>query len=122
LGWFNGFKSLLKPFLAFVLLSSISVSSVPAHAPVPDDPAEDVILQWNRVLEDTVRTPGQQQATIVAARSYAMMHGAMFDAVNSITRSYNKYLISVRDTKNASVEAAAAQAAYDVLVALYPTR
>ena len=26
---------------------------------------EDVILQWNRVLLDTVRTPGQHPATVM---------------------------------------------------------
>jgi hypothetical protein len=46
----------------------------------------------------------------------------MFDAVNSIDGSYTPYLTDVPGTRNASVEAAAAQAAYDVLVGLYPTR
>ena len=53
---------------------------------------EDVVLQWNRVLHTTVTTPGQHPATIMQVRSYAMMHAAMFDAVNSIDRSYTPYL------------------------------
>ena len=83
---------------------------------------EDVILQWNRVLRETVSTPGQQPPTIMPVRSYAMMHAAMFDAVNSIDGSYTPYLTDVPGSKNASIEAAAAQAAHDVLAALYPTR
>src|SRR5918993_627307 len=83
---------------------------------------EDVILQWNRVLKETVSTPGQHPATIMPVRSYAMMHAAMFDAVNSIDGSHTPYLTDVPGTPNASIEAAAAQAARDVLVALYPTR
>ena len=83
---------------------------------------EDVILQWNRVLRETVATPGQQPATIMPVRSYAMMHAAMFDAVNSIDGSYTAYLTDVPGSKNASIEAAAAQAAHDVLAVLYPTR
>jgi len=83
---------------------------------------EDVILQWNRVLMETVRTPGQQPATIMPVRSYAIMHGAMFDAVNSIDRSHTPYFVDVPGSPNASIEAAAAQAAHDVLVGLYPTR
>lgn len=83
---------------------------------------EDVILQWNRVLLETVRTPGQQPATIMPVRSYAIMHGAMFDAVNSIDRSHTPYFIEVPGSPNASIEAAAAQAAHDILVGLYPTR
>jgi hypothetical protein len=84
---------------------------------------ENVILQWNRVLQETIRTPGQQPATIFPVRSFAMMHAAMFDAVNSIDRSYTHYLIEVPGSSPiASQEAAAAQAAHDVLVGLYPTR
>ena len=83
---------------------------------------EDVILQWNRVLRETVSTPGQHPPTIMPVRSYAMMHAAMFDAVNSIDGSYTSYLTDVPGSKNASIEAAAAQAAHDVLAALYPTR
>jgi hypothetical protein len=85
-------------------------------------PGENVILQWNRVLKETVGTPGQHPATIMPVRSYAMMHAAMFDAVNSIDGTYMPYLTNVPGTKNASAEAAAAQAAHDVLAGLYPTR
>jgi hypothetical protein len=91
----------------------------PANLPASD---EDVILQWNRVLMETILTPGQHPATIMPVRSYAMMHAAMFDAVNSIDGSYTPYLIDVPGSKKASLEAAAAQAAHDVLAALYPTR
>ena len=83
---------------------------------------EDVVLRWNRVLMETVRTPGQHPATIMPVRSYAIMHAAIFDAVNSIDGTYTPYLIDVPGSKNASIEAAAAKAARDVLVGLYPTR
>ena len=85
-------------------------------------PGENVVFQWNRVLQETIRTPGQQPATIFPVRSFAMMHAAMFDAVNSIDGSYTPYLTDVPGSRNASQEAAAAQAAHDVLVGLYPTR
>src|SRR4026209_2536337 len=83
---------------------------------------EDVVLQWNRVLTETVLTPGQQPATIMPVRSYAIMHAAMFDAVNSIDGSHTPFLTDVPGSQNASIEAAAAQAARDVLAGLYPTR
>ena len=83
---------------------------------------EDVVLQWNRVMMATLAVPGQQPATVFNARSTSMVHLAMFDAVNSIDGGYTKYLTEVPGTKNASAEAAAAQAAHDVLVALFPTR
>ena len=83
-------------------------------------PNEDVILQWNRVLGQTIQIPGAQPGTVNPSRSFAMMHLAMFDAVNSIDRSYMPYLTDVRYIHNASIKAAAAQAAYDVLSSLYP--
>lgn len=83
---------------------------------------ENVIVRWNRVLQETISTPGQHPATIFPVRSFAMMHAAMFDAVNSIEGSYTPYLTDVPGSKNASQEAAAAQSAHDVLVGLYPTR
>jgi hypothetical protein len=51
-----------------------------------------------------------------------MMHAAIFDAVNSIDARHTPYLTEVPGWENASIEAAAAQAARDVLAALYPTR
>ncbi len=84
--------------------------------------AEDVVLQWNRVLGQTLQIPNAHPGNILPVRSFAMMHLAMFDAVNSIDGAYTPYLTDVPGTKNASKEAAAAQAAYDVLIALYPSQ
>ena len=32
-------------------------------------PGENVVLQWNRVLQETIRTPGQHPGTIFPVRS-----------------------------------------------------
>jgi PAP2 superfamily len=113
-------KRLVKCLLAIAIMVLAQ-----AHAWAVNNPTlskEDVILQWNRVLMETVLTPGQHPATIMPVRSYAMMHAAMFDAVNSIDETYTPYLTDVPGSPHASIEAAAAQAARDVLAALYPTR
>lgn len=113
-------KSLLT--IAVLLCSQLNVwarTNYPTNLPGLN---EDVILQWNRVLRETISTPGQHPPTIMPVRSYAIMHAAMFDAVNSIDASYTAYLTDVPGSQNASLEAAAAQAARDVLAALYPTR
>jgi hypothetical protein len=81
---------------------------------------EDVILRWNRVLGQTIPVSNSQPPTVNPVRSFAMMHLAMFDAVNSIDGRYAPYLTNVPGTRHASIEAAAAQAAHDVLTALYP--
>jgi hypothetical protein len=80
----------------------------------------DAVIRWNQVLQQALRVPGAQPPTIRVERSYAMMHAAMFDAVNSIERAFKPYFVEVRASRGASAQAAAAQAAYDTLVALYP--
>ena len=113
-------KSLLT--IAVLLCAQFNVWAVKHSTPNAIVLNEDVILQWNRVLKETISTPGQHPATIMPVRSYAMMHAAMFDAVNSIDGTYTHYLTDVPGSQNASIEAAAAQAARDVLARLYPSR
>jgi hypothetical protein len=74
------------------------------------------------VLQETIKSPGQHPSTIFPVRSFAMMHAAMFDAVNSIDGTYTPYLTDAPGGNRGSMEAAAAKAAHDVLSALYPTR
>ena len=118
------YKQLLKCLLTITILlcALTNLQAQDKNETELNPPGENVVFQWNRVLQDTIRTPGQQPPTIFAHRSFAMMHGAMFDAVNSIDGSYTPYLTNVPGMRNASIEAAAAQAAHDVLVGLYPTR
>jgi hypothetical protein len=78
------------------------------------------VIKWNQIVLQILRIPGAQPLTIPGWRSLAMLHIAIFDAVNSIERSFTPYFIEVSASQSASKEAAAAQAAHDVLVALYP--
>jgi hypothetical protein len=84
------------------------------------EPANPVI-EWNRTLLVIVRTPGAQPATIHPTRSFAILHVAMYDAVNNIDGNFSPYLVRLSNiSRQASQPAAADQAAHDVLVALYP--
>ena len=78
------------------------------------------VIKWNQLLRQILRIPGAQPPTISGARSSAMLHIVVFDAVNSIERAFTPYFIEVAASRGASKQAAAAQAAHDVLVALYP--
>jgi hypothetical protein len=51
------------------------------------------------------------------------MHAAIYDAVNAIDRTHKPYLVRLNDdvSRDASQDAAAASAAHEVLVAIYPT-
>lgn len=116
------YTQLIRCLVIGAALIFTQVQAAANSTTTPNLLTEDVILQWNRVLLDTVRTPGLHPATIMQVRSYAIMHAAMFDAANSVDGTYTPYLTEVPGTVNASIEAAAAQAAHDVLVGLYPTR
>ena len=79
------------------------------------------VVRWNRTLLVIVRTKGAQPATVHPTRSFAIMHAAMYDAVNAIDRSHEPYLVELeRVPAAASQDAAASVAAHDVLSALYP--
>jgi len=80
------------------------------------------VVQWNKTLLLIVRTPGAQPATVHPTRSFAIMHAAIYDAVNAIERTHKPYLVRLTSVSRfASQDAAAASAAHEVLVALYPT-
>ncbi len=86
----------------------------------PVQPVNQVV-QWNKNLLVILRTPGAQPATVHPTRTYAIMHAAIYDAVNAIEPTHEPYLVHLSDVpRRASKGAAAAAAAHEVLVNLYP--
>jgi hypothetical protein len=84
-------------------------------------PAVSPVVQWNRTLLQIVRTAGAQPATVHPTRSFAMLHAAIYDAVNAIDRTHQPYLVRLSGvSRTASQDAAAAAAGHEVLVTLYP--
>jgi hypothetical protein len=82
----------------------------------------DEVIQWNKTLLTIVRTPGAQPATVHPTRSFAIMHAAVYDAVNAIDATHDPYLVRVEHVSpHASQAAAAVAAAHETLIALYPT-
>ena len=80
-----------------------------------------LVVDWNRELIAILGTPGAQPATVHPTRSFAILQAAEYDAVTSITRHDPSYLLSVPAPTDARPDAAADQAAHDVLAALYPS-
>ncbi len=95
--------------------ASASSSSSLSSTSAPSATSNAVILEWNRLL-----TENQGAGNLFSFRQYAMLHVAMFDAVNSVTKQYRPYRLELSSSIGASEEAAAAQAGHDVMVALYP--
>jgi hypothetical protein len=103
--------------------SSYGSSFDDRHQNSQDSPTKSVnpVVQWNKTLLVIVRTPGAQPATVHPTRSFAIMHAAIYDAVNAINRTHTPYLIRLANVPRfVSQDAAAASAAHEVLVALYP--
>src|SRR6267378_7198107 len=112
--------SVLK-FVTACALSSAALTAQLVGAPVSTAQPTDPVIQWNRNLLAIVRTPGAQPATIHPTRSFAMLHAAIYDAVDAIDQTHKPYAVRFSDLpRRASQPAAADAAAHDVLVALYP--
>ena len=80
-----------------------------------------MIRAWNTVAFDTIRQTSGGDA--VAARLYAMVDVAMYDAVNGLAGRPREFaLVPPKRGSDGDPTAAAATAAHDVLVALYPSR
>jgi membrane-associated phospholipid phosphatase len=92
-----------------------------AEPVVSYDTASNVVVEWNRTLLTLVKTPGAQPATIQPTRDFAIMSAAVYDAVDAIDPDHPQYLLHLKAPRGASQDAAAAQAAHDVLVAMFPT-
>jgi hypothetical protein len=78
----------------------------------------DVISDWNEKAVSVVTA--RQLPPPQAERIMAMVHVAMFDAVNTIERRYRPYLVQFPAAPGASRAAAAAAAAGAVMLGLYP--
>ena len=76
----------------------------------------NIVFEWNQILQDTVPAP----QGVLTPRYFAMTHIAMFDAINTIEREFEPYRVRLRPSGGGSPEAAAAQAAHDVLVVINP--
>jgi len=78
------------------------------------------VTGWNATLLEAVRT--DNTAPPLASRNMAMVHAAIYDAVNSISKKYSPYRVNIDAPAGASEEAATAAAAHRVLVSVYPAQ
>ena len=76
-------KTLLLAGTTVAVLAAASLAPAMAQATKP----VSQVVQWNRTLLAVVRTPGAQPATIHPTRSFALMHAAIYDAVNAIDQA-----------------------------------
>jgi PAP2 superfamily len=87
---------------------------------LPAQVLADVVTDWNVITLQAAAAAGlnpQRQHRVAA-----MVHVAVHDAVNSVAPQYEHYAVDVPFARHASIEAAAIQAAYGVLIRLLPSQ
>lgn len=104
----SGIKN--RTFQLFVLLVAVVSGSIMAKA--------DPVLDWNVIAVNTA--VANHQNPFAQARYAAIVQLAVFEAVNSIKHEYQPYLGTITAPPDASAEAAAVEAAYDVLITYFP--
>ncbi len=79
-------------------------------------------LDHTPVATGESRVFGEQLGPGRSSRAMAIVHVAIFDAINAIRGGYRGFTDQPRASDGASTSAAIAQAAHDTLVALYPSQ
>ncbi len=121
------------------------IKGIRARMAIPDDavPGVKFLLMWNHVALDATAMDhntlsgsfGEQFGPTRASRSLAIVHLAMFEAVNAISRKHPSYQ-KVQETilahvglpvdqvlpATASIDRAIVEAGYRTLIALYPEK
>lgn len=82
----------------------------------------DEVADWNRNLFEAARLNNPPTSPLVMTRNSALVQAAVFDAINGIERRYTPVHVEPAAEPGSSRRAAAVQAAYAVLVRLYPSQ
>jgi PAP2 superfamily len=101
--------------LGAALLALTILLAIPARV------SADAVTDWNAIASTTIVTNAGQPPH-AAVLSFAMVQGAVYDAVNAIDRGHRPYLVQPSANPTDSKEAAAATAAFRVLATLFPTQ
>src|SRR5438477_5798277 len=106
-------RRVVRDSLFVALIGVINLGSsiaIPASA--------DVVTDWNNAALDAIRV--DRTAPPIASRSLAIVHVAIYDAVNGIARTHEPYQVPSAVSSSASRVAAASTAAHRTLVSLFP--
>ena len=106
----NMYRRLVTLGLLSVAMVSVLFGSAAASA--------DVVSDWNTIAVNTA--VANKANPFAQARYAAIVQLAVFEAVNSITHKYHPYLGTITAPPGASAEAAAIEAAYQVLSTYFP--
>jgi hypothetical protein len=99
------------------LSSSALLSGMVATALLVAPARADVVTDWNMTTNDLVAKDIGNNPKL---RTLAMVHVAISDAINTVQNRYTRVIATLPAAPGASVEAAAATAAWHILTQIYP--
>jgi hypothetical protein len=118
--------------LAAAVVSACSGGSDDGGNSTPAVNEAEVVRHWNHIAidasgldhqpTDSTHTFGEQLGPCRAARAMAIVHIAIFEAVNAIDRKYQSYVGLAPAQPDTSMRAAIGQASCDTLQALFPSQ
>ncbi|MCY2961031.1 MAG: phosphatase PAP2 family protein [Planctomycetota bacterium] len=127
---FSRFVALAAPALTLAALTACSGGSSSTTA-APEN-ATATVLYWNQTAVDCAGLDhqptdadhvfGEQVGPCRSARAMAIVHVAVFEAVNAVEGGYDSYVGLPPVAEPTSKRAAVAQASHDTLLALYPSQ
>lgn len=88
-------------YLSCVILAAALSAAAMSHA--------DVVLDWNALTLDAVRT--ENSGPTLSSRNLAILHTAIYDAVNSVLRTHQPSKVQLDPLPGSSAEATAVEAA-----------
>src|ERR1041385_9283678 len=100
----------MKPIFFCTAILSFSVLTLKA----------DLVTDWNSIALQAIRT--DKTPPPKASRALAILHASIYDSVNGVLRNYAPYRVTGQLPGSASETAAAAAAAHQVLVTLFPAQ
>lgn len=115
-------RILIRAATTMAVAVPLTVASPAAVAGPPSAGPPDAVVAWDLNAQTAIWDVAHQQPW-EQGRSFAMVHGAVYDAVNAIAgRPYQPYLTAPPASGRESTAAAVAAAAYNVLVSLFPAQ
>ncbi len=111
----QGAGAMIRSATLLLIVALLAASPLPVSAATPDP-----VLEWIGVMNTAVLTAGT--APNVTSRVVALVSASVFDAVNGIEPRFRPLRVRPDAPHHASQRAAAIQAAYAILLHLYPAQ
>src|ERR1700732_4828454 len=111
-GWRRA-EATIRSTMLMLIVALLAANPLPVSAATPDP-----VLEWIGVMNTTVIAGGS--SPLVTSRVVALVSASVFDAVNGIDPRFRPLHVRPDAPHHASQRAAAIQAAYAMLVNVYP--